>query len=98
MKHKLFNKTLAILLSFMVMSGLLPSEAFAAEHNPTELTVGNIKVDVAQEGYWMTDENGVLTSSDESNYNVYYDANGTLYLNNATIAGVSSTSYGAVFV
>lgn len=95
MKHKLFNKTLAILLSFMVMSGLLPSEAFAAEHNPTELTVGNIKVDVAQEGYWMTDENGVLTSSDESNYNVYYDANGTLYLNNATIAGVSSTSYGA---
>ncbi len=37
MKHKLFIKTLAILLSFMVMSGLLPSEAFAAEHNPARV-------------------------------------------------------------
>ena len=51
MKHKLFIKTLAILLSFMVMSGLLPSEALQLNIILPELTVGNIKVDVAQEGY-----------------------------------------------
>ena len=79
----------------MLIVGFLPTTVFAAENNPTSLIVGNVNVDTTQTGYWTTDDSGMLTASDESNYNVYYDANGTLYLNNATISGVSTTNYGA---
>ena len=95
MKCKPFNRALAALLSLMLIVSFLPATVFAAENNPTSLTIGNVVVDTSQIGYWTTDDSGVLTPSDESNYNVYYDANGTLYLNNATISGVSTTNYGA---
>lgn len=95
MKCKLFNRVLVALLSLMLIVSFLPNTVFAAENNPTSLIVGNVNVDTTQAGYWITDDSGVLTPSDESNYNVYYDANGTLYLNNATISGVSTTNYGA---
>ena len=95
MKCKPFNRALAALLSLMLIVSFLPATVFAAENNPTSLTIGNVVVDTSQIGYWTTDDSGVLTASDESNYNVYYDANGTLYLNNATISGVSTTNYGA---
>ena len=95
MKCKPFNRALAALLSLMLIVGFLPTTVFAAENNPTSLIVGNVNVDTTQTGYWTTDDSGMLTASDESNYNVYYDANGTLYLNNATISGVSTTNYGA---
>ena len=95
MKSKSFNRALAVFLSFMLIVCFMPVTASAAENNPTSLTIGNVTVDTTQTGYWTTDSSGVLTPSDESNYNVYYDANGTLYLNNATISGVSATNYGA---
>ena len=95
MKCKPFNRALAALLSLMLIVGFLPTTVFAAENNPTSLIVGNVNVDTTQTGYWTTDDSGMLTASDESNYNVYYDANGTLYLKNATISGVSTTNYGA---
>ena len=95
MKCKPFNRSFAALLSLMLIVSFLPATVFAAENNPTSLTIGNVVVDTSQSGYWTTDDSGVLTPSDESNYNVYYDANGTLYLNNATISGVSATNYGA---
>lgn len=95
MKSKSFNRALAVFLSFMLIVCIMPVTASAAENNPTSLTIGNVTVDTAQTGYWTTDSSGVLTPSDESNYNVYYDANGTLYLKNATISGVSTTNYGA---
>ena len=95
MKRRLCSKMLAALLSLILIVSFLPTTVFAAENNPTSLTIGNVVVDTSQTGYWTTDDSGVLTASDESNYNVYYDANGTLYLNNATISGVSTTNYGA---
>lgn len=95
MKCKPFNRALTALLSLMLIVSFLPATVSAAENNPTSLTIGNVVVDTSQSGYWTTDDSGVLTASDESNYNVYYDANGTLYLNNATISGVSTTNYGA---
>ena len=95
MKGRLFHRALAALLSLTLIVSFLPATVFAAENNPTSLIVGNVVVDTTQGGYWTTDDSGVLTASDESNYNVYYDANGTLYLNNATISGVSTTNYGA---
>lgn len=95
MKSKSFNRALAVFLSFMLIVCFMPVTASAAENNPTSLTIGNVTVDTTQTGYWTTDSSGMLTSSDESNYNVYYDANGTLYLKNATISGVSTTNYGA---
>ena len=95
MKCKPFNRALTALLSLMLIVSFLPATVSAAENNPTSLIIGNVSVDTTQAGYWTTDEFGALTESDESDYNVYYDANGTLYLKNATISGVSTTNYGA---
>ena len=39
------------------------------------LTVGNITVDVSQDGYWTTDETGKLTETEDTqNYNVFYNS------------------------
>ncbi len=66
--------------------GLLPTTALAAgEDAPNTLWVG--ETPITGIGYWTTDANGKLTASNENNYNVYYDGNGTLTLNNATIQG-----------
>ena len=55
---------------------------------PNELWVGGTRV--VDSGYWTTSEDGSLTVSDSSNYNVYYDGDGNLWLNNANIVGQGS--------
>ncbi len=52
---------------------------------PTTLYVG--ETDIATGGYWKTTDDGKLEPGSESNYNVHYDGNGTLTLNNAKIQG-----------
>lgn len=52
---------------------------------PAMLYVG--ETDIATGGYWKTTTEGKLEPGSESDYNVYYDGNGTLTLNNATIQG-----------
>ena len=70
---------------------LLPLAARAAG-NPTTLTVGD--TDVLNGGYWTTDaESGTLTEASADNYNVHYDGNGTLTLNEATINGTNTTGH-----
>ncbi len=76
MNKKIF--TLFILLL------LLPVMALAVDA-PTTLYVG--ETDIATGGYWKTTTEGKLEPGSESAYNVYYDGNGTLTLNNATIQG-----------
>ena len=76
MNKKIF--TLFILLL------LLPVTALAADA-PTTLYVG--ETDIATGGYWKTTTEGKLEPGSESDYNVYYDGNGTLTLNNAKIQG-----------
>ena len=66
---------------------LLPLAVRAAA--PTTLTVGG--TDVLNGGYWTTDaESGTLTATESTtDYNVYYDGNGTLTLKDATINGTN---------
>lgn len=52
---------------------------------PAMLYVG--ETDIVTGGYWKTTAEGKLEPGSESDYNVYYDGNGTLTLNNATIQG-----------
>ena len=60
---------------------------------PNELWVGG--TNVVTGGYWITNEDGSLTVSDSNNYNVYYDGNGNLWLNNANIVGQGSSGNAA---
>lgn len=57
------------------------------------LTVGNITVDVGQDGYWTTNESGQLTETEDTqNYNVFYDAdNKVLTLKGANITNANSS-------
>ena len=59
----------------------------AEEDVPATLYVS--ETDITAGGYWKTTDDGKLTSGGASanDYNVYYDGNGTLTLNNATIQG-----------
>ena len=78
---------------------LLPVTALAAgEDKPGTLWVGQTQI--TADGYWKTNPDGTLTTegANKDNYNVYYDGNGTLTLNGATIQGGTSTGsvpYGA---
>ena len=60
---------------------------------PNELWVGG--TNVVTGGYWTTNEDGSLTVSDSNNYNVWYDGNGNLWLNNADIIGQGSSGHAA---
>lgn len=74
------------LLAVALCLGLLPVTALAAgDDAPATLYVGETQI--TGSGYWTTDANGKLAAGDESNYNVHYDGNGTLTLNNANIQG-----------
>ena len=75
------NKKIFTLLILLL---LLPVTALAADA-PTTLYVG--ETDIATGGYWKTTTEGKLEPGSESDYNVYYDGNGTLTLNNAKIQG-----------
>ena len=82
------KRILSLLCVLALCLGLLPTTALAAA--PATLYVGETQI--TGSGYWTTDANGKLTASDENNYNVYYDGNGTLTLNNATIQGRGNSS------
>ena len=80
---------LSLLLTALVVSALaLPATALAECVAPNELWVGC--TNVVQGGYWKTNEDGTLTVSESNDYNVYYDGNGNLWLNNANIVGQGS--------
>ena len=79
------KKLLAALLSVLMVLMLMPTAVFAEYVAPNELWVGG--TNVVAGGYWTTNEDGSLTESDETNYNVWYDGNGNLWLNNANIVG-----------
>ena len=81
--HTFPQRISAFLLCLALLVGLLPVTALAAA--PATLYVGETQI--TGSGYWTTDANGKLAAGTASNYNVYYDGNGTLTLNNATIQG-----------
>ena len=72
------------IFTLLILLLLLPVMALAVDA-PTTLYVG--ETDIATGGYWKTTTEGKLEPGSESAYNVYYDGNGTLTLNNATIQG-----------
>ena len=82
MKRRFWSVCLALALCWT----LLPATALAADVAPNELWVGG--TNVVQGGYWTTNADGSLTASDNSHYNVYYDGNGNLWLDNANIVGL----------
>lgn len=59
--------------------------------NPTNLTVGGTSV--LNGSYWKTNADGTLTEGSADNYNVHYDGNGTLTLDNATINGTNTIGH-----
>ena len=63
---------------------MLPVTALAADA-PAMLYVG--ETDIVTGGYWKTTAKGKLEPGSESDYNVYYDGNGTLTLKSAKIQG-----------
>lgn len=68
----------------------------AGEDVPGKLWVGQTQI--TGSGYWKTTTEGNFETGSENDYNVYYDGNGTLTLNSATIKGGTSTGsvpYGA---
>ena len=87
------------IFTLFILLLLLPVTALAAgEDAPGTLWVG--RTQITANGYWKTNGDGTLTAegASNSNYNVYYDGNGTLTLNGATIQGGTSTEsvpYGA---
>ena len=83
------KRMLSLICVLALCLGLLPVTALAADA-PNTLWVGETQI--TGSGYWTTDANGKLTAGDASNYNVYYDGNGTLTLNNATIQGGDNVS------
>ena len=91
------KRWLCALLCVLLCIGLLPTTALAAgEDAPGTLWVGQTQITAS--GYWKTTTEGNFETGSENDYNVYYDGNGTLTLNGATIQGGTSTGsvpYGA---
>lgn len=87
------KRILSLLCVLALCLGLLPVTALAAgEDKPGTLWVGQTQITTS--GYWKTNSDGTLTTkgAGNDNYNVYYDGNGTLTLNNATIQGGDNVS------
>ena len=91
MIHNLRSRALAVLFSLMLCLGLTPATALAAgEDAPAKLYVGNQSVRNGDNTtYWVTNESGELTQSNEDGtWNVKYDpGTATLTLNEAKISG-----------
>lgn len=91
------KKVFSLCMALVLCLGLLPVTALAAgEDAPGTLWVGQTQITAS--GYWKTTTEGNLITGSENDYNVYYDGNGTLTLNGATIQGGTSTGsvpYGA---
>ena len=84
------------IFTLLILLLLLPVTALAAEGAPGTLWVGQTQI--TGSGYWKTTTEGNFETGSENDYNVYYDGNGTLTLNGATIQGGTSTGsvpYGA---
>ena len=85
------------IFTLLILLLLLPVTALAAgEDAPGTLWVG--RTQITEKGYWKTTTEGNFETGSENDYNVYYDGNGTLTLNGATIQGGTSTGsvpYGA---
>ena len=85
------------IFTLLILLLLLPVTALAAgEDAPGTLWVG--RTQITARGYWKTTTEGNFETGSENDYNVYYDGNGTLTLNGATIQGGTSTGsvpYGA---
>ena len=82
------------LFSLLVCLGfLIPAAGWGQS-----LTVGNITVDVSQDGYWTTDETGKLTETEDTqNYNVFYNStNKILTLKDATIVDEVTNYSGSI--
>ena len=75
------------LILTILLFAILPVTALAAEGAPGTLWVGQTQI--TANGYWKTNGDGTLTAegASNSNYNVYYDGNGTLTLKDAKISG-----------
>ena len=87
------KRMLSLLCVLALCLGLLPVTALAVgEDAPGTLWVGQTQITTS--GYWKTNSDGTLTTAraGNDNYNVYYDGNGTLTLNNATIQGGDNVS------
>lgn len=93
-RNKLYDKSrLRLLCLLTVLLGLFGAGQTWAG-NPTTLTVGG--TDVLSGSYWLTNaDDGTLTADGASadNYNVYYDATGTLTLKDATINGTNTIGH-----
>ena len=92
-KHTPAKCGLSLLCILALCLGLLPVTALAAgEDAPGTLWVG--RTQITADGYWKTNPDGTLTTegANKDNYNVYYDGNGTLTLNQATIQGRGNSS------
>ena len=100
------KRLVSLLMALVLCLSLLPATALAAPSDdvngeaaatgyvaPNELWVGG--TNVVAGGYWTTNEDGSLTVSDSNNYNVYYDGDGNLWLNNANIVGQGSSGHAA---
>ena len=84
------------IFTLLILLLLLPVTALAAGTAPAALYVGGTQIN--NSGYWKTTTEGNFETGSENDYNVYYDGNGTLTLNGATIQGGTSTGsvpYGA---
>lgn len=93
------NMLIIVLLVFLLAIGMIPVTVVSAAETYNPVTVGNVTLN-ADSCYALTNEDGTVTTdgASTSNYNIYYDvANYTLYLNNATIKGVSGNE-GAIVV
>ncbi|MDY3068238.1 MAG: hypothetical protein SOR57_00980, partial [Parabacteroides sp.] len=77
------------IFTLFILLLMLPVTVLAADE-PATLYVG--ETDITTGGYWKTTDNGKLEPGSESAYNVHYDGNGTLTLNNATIQGRGNSS------
>lgn len=86
------RRMLSILCVLCLVVAMLPPVTASAAA-PYNLTVGG--TNVLNGGYWTTDESGTLTAdgANAENYNVYYDGDGTLTLDNATINGTDTTGH-----
>lgn len=94
-RNKLYDKSrLRLLCLLTALLGLFGAGQTWAG-NPTTLTVGGTTI--TSSGYWTTNADGTLTAEGASadNYNVHYDATGTLTLKDANITGDSSANFGA---
>ena len=87
------KKIVSLCMALALCLSLLPATALAAgEDAPGTLWVGQTQITAS--GYWKTNPDGTLSTegANKDNYNVYYDGNGTLTLNNATIQGGDNVS------